>query len=234
MRADAVWELSSRSWSWENWPPVLTFGARDDTFPGFFTNLKQEGFMERTGRTDIAVWTLFHGDQLRKQVCVRENGEGTVSLAGLTDGSRGLVSRNFSFDELTVDIPTAVLRHNHLLLFEGLIPHGGVSNGVRRCRIEGIGADDRYHYSSGLVSLSIPLSNAKEGALCDAWLEDSLFSWREDGEYAKQKLMFQMITIPKKTTRSLLLTFKVRSLAPWWRVVKSSEKELIVESANSY
>jgi hypothetical protein len=49
-----------------------------------------------------------------------------------------------------------------------------------------------------------------------------------------QTAFLQLIAVPKKEYRLVVLTFKDRSLAPWWRLVRSSKTELVIETANTF
>ncbi len=178
----------------------------------------------------LTVWTLFHGDQLKKQECPR-NADGDVVLFEI-DGFERSVLYTPSLPCLTADIPSVVALYNHLLLFDGLIPFGGASDKIRLCRL--YGADDDILDDGLIVTLVTPVASAKTGISWDIDLNHETFSQTWGEKYVHQKSLRQMIAIPKKETRSLLLTFKDRSLAPWWRVVKGSAKGLIVETANSY
>lgn len=177
---------------------------------------------------NTTVWTLFHGDQLRKQECLMDVA-GDVDLSNLKIPESGICYT----PSLTAEIPSIMARYNHLLLFDGLIPVGGASDRVRSCRLSG--AKDDMYGSGVIITLVAPVDSAKDGTWWDIGLDTgSLFTLQRGTKYASQKSLRQMIAIPKKENRSLILTFKDRSLAPWWRVIKSSAKELVVETANSY
>lgn len=167
----------------------------------------------------VTVWTLFFGDQLRKQVCpIRD---GLIDFSVLFGRTTGELSG------LSVRVSPKTAEFNHLFLFEGLLPWG-TGTGVKVCPIDGMKGGKR------VVGLFVPKCSAKPVVANDFSPIERMLFRGVCGENAIQTAFLQMVTVPKKEYRLIVLTFKDRSLAPWWRIVRSSINELIVETGNSF
>lgn len=195
---------------------ALTDSDREDRMCCFLPIINEGESM--TESNVVTVWTLFFGDQLRKQECPMRD--------GLIDLSR-LVRTTVEQGGLAVRVAPQAVAFNHLFLFEGLLPWG-MGTGVKVCPIDGM--EGGKH----VVDLSVPKCSAKPVAANDFSPIGEVSFRGERGEEMVQTVFLQMVTVPKKEYRLILLTFKDRSLAPWWRLVRSSKKELVVETANSY
>lgn|GEM_PF-1180539 len=177
---------------------------------------------------NITVWTLFHGDQLRKQSCPSQGEE--LDLSGL-EGPEEVFRREMN-GRLSMIVPTVVSEHNHILLFEGLIPWGGASKKVKGIALYRKGV--RLDGGTVPITITTRMAESTDGKEWDFRPDGEVATRRHGKDHVEQWSLLQAIAIPKGNVRSLLLTFKDRSLEPWWRVVKSSAKDLVVETANSY
>jgi len=174
----------------------------------------------------VTVWTLFHGDQLRKRECPMDE-IGSVDLSGLV-GRKG---RAASYADLESRLAKQTVTFNHLFLFEGLLPWG-MGAGVRVCPLLIPG----FSSNQGKVPIefSVPLSAAKTVASNDFMPIGGASFRGAHEENMIQTAFLQLIAVPKKEYRLVVLTFKDRSLAPWWRLVRSSRTELVIETANTF
>lgn len=161
---------------------------------------------------NVPVYTLLHGDQLRKRT-------GEIEL--VNDRSE------VSVDSLmTIQIRhPAVLEHYNLLLFDGLLVPGGMNQRVLLLD-SSIGSGCRF--------VTVNRSNVKDVREGDfeSPTATPLRTW--DAFHVSQTLYRRALAIPKGNVRGLILTFHDRSLEPWYRVVRSLPEQVIVETANSY
>lgn len=178
---------------------------------------------------NIPVWTLLHGTT----PVVKEFGVVSTTEEGMICAVRG-DERFCVFRVLREE----VFHHYHILVFVGLIPQGGVSAKV--IRLEQRVSPGRYLQSFRVTMLTPKELSALEvskKAPFDFHLP--VFSSSEWRRNVQDGLLVQIayrsvLAFPKRDERGTVITFRDRSLEPQYRLIRSTPKELVVESASSY
>lgn len=179
----------------------------------------------------VAVWTLLFGDQPRKQECIVVSGdENYIKLvAPHLSRPRAIIGGPDSDVPIMINVPhTKLLEQCNILLFDGLIPPGGMNGKVQRLALSFDGSHDP-------IGAMINRSNAKK--IRDGDFESSAFApslKKETSDEVTQFMKLQALALPKGDTRILILTFHDRSLEPWYRMVRSLPNGLFFETVNSY
>lgn len=177
------------------------------------------------------VWTLLFGDQPWKRESRIENDDGNFVKLVVPPLSRprAIISGPDSDAPITISVPhPKLLEQCNILLFDGLVPPGGMNGKVQRLTLSFDGSHDP-------IGARINRSNAKK--IRDGDFESSAFSpslREEASDTVTQFMKLQALALPKGDTRILILTFHDRSLEPWYRMVRSLPNGLFFETVNSY
>lgn len=178
-----------------------------------------------------SIWTLLFGDQPWKRESRIEDGDGDSVKLIVSPISRPqpIIGGPDGDAPITITVPhPKLLGQCNILLFDGLIPPGGMNGKVQRLTLSFDGAYDP-------IGARIHRSNAKKIRAGD--FESSAFSpslRQETPDTVTQFMKFQALALPKGDTRILILTFHDRSLEPWYRVIRSLPNGLSFETVNSY
>lgn len=178
----------------------------------------------------VTVWTLLFGDQPRRRECIVITGNGNLIqlIAPPVCRPRAVIGGPDSDVSIEMSIPhSKLLEQCNILLFDGLVPPGGMNGKVQRLVLS-------FDCSYDMIGARINRSNAKQ--IRDRDFESSAFSpplRHESSDTVTQLMKFQALALPKGDTRILILTFHDRSLEPWYWMVRSLPTGLIFETVNS-
>lgn len=175
----------------------------------------------------VSVWTLLFGDQVWKREGRISHADGRIAVTlDPLARPRPIVGGPDSDVPVAIRIPHAkLLNHCNILLFDGLIPPGGMNGKVQRLETS---------VECNRIGVRINSSNTKK--VHEGDFESPAFTtmrWEALDE-TTQEMFVHVVAIPKGDVRMLVLTFHDRSLEPWYRMIRSLPDRLAVETVNSY
>jgi hypothetical protein len=168
--------------------------------------------------TPIPIWTLLHGEELRRMY---------ASVSG-RDGQHIILSMDTRSAHVRLMVPEKALPWNHIFMFQGItLPHG-LPERVKRveCSQGGRGYADPCPQI-----IATPHANGVKESLSDF---PGAFPLRKySRHYVEQTVYLRAYLLPKSIS-GLIVTFRERSLEPCYKMVETSREGLIVRTVNSY
>ena len=182
----------------------------------------------------VPVWTLFHGDQLRRQ-------ESEIEYSGEKCWIKGIGSSQHFW----IYIPNKkLLPHTHIFLFHGSFVPFGMSPRVKElpwCWCSDLEQRDFPIVHNDEMLYSATTSKQSASPLNFKGVDTQLFGFsglrrlsHENGRLTHQSMYTLALAIPRGDERMVILMFRERSLQPIYRMVRSLPKEVIVETASGY
>ena len=129
-----------------------------------------------------------------------------------------------------------LLKYNHFLLIEGLTFTGGMNRNIQEIPIDARTIDSKRSVPPSRV-IKANIDSVPAQREVDLTFYDYMVRRKDENEDAcvvSQTIKLHLFAVPKGGERFIFLTFNDRSLRHVFKLVRSSPKELCIETVNSY
>ena len=183
---------------------------------------------------NATLWTLFHKDQLWKRNCsITHESEGEILILPPEFIPESIIDDHLRATGLCIRIPNEhIIERYNLLAITGLIPPSGPRTKIIRLDIR---QDDTLIHKMPLF-ITAPSRCVSKIACGDFEMMAFTALRSSSGQLpiTKQQVYLHILALPKGDIRTLIMTFRDRSLEPRYRMIRSVGHEIIIQTADSY